>query len=100
MNVNEISWVVVTVIIALIGLIIAILTPLLKLNSSITKLNASIDTLNQENSKRMIELEKMSSKMNEHDKYLLVDKQRLDNHEARLYNLDKQQGLKDVSDRK
>lgn len=100
MTQNEISWIVVLVIIALVGLIITILTPLLKLNSSITKLNVAIDRLNKDNESRAKEILSVSSVVEEHSKYLMIDKQRLDNHEARLHKLDKQEGLKDVIARK
>ena len=85
----------------LIPLFIAVVTPVIRLNKTIQKLNYSIDRLNESDTHNKVLLDKIDLKLEKHDKYLLIDKQRLDNISKRLKRLDDQEGFNDdVEERK
>lgn len=99
MNENEVMWIVVAALVVLIGLFISLATPLIKLNRTIQKLNDSIDRLNTDTKVINETVNRLDDKLATHDKWLLMDKKRLDNHEERLCKLDNNIGIKDKEHR-
>ena len=95
MDSNLVIGLVVSALVVLVGLFISLATPLIKLNKTIQKLNDSIDRLEDNAKVRDIQLQKLHNEIDKHDKYLLIDKKRIDNHEERLNKLDNQIGITD-----
>lgn len=95
MDSNLVIGLVVSALVVLVGLFISLATPLIKLNKTIQKLNDSIDRLEDNAKVRDIQLQKLHNEIDKHDKYLLIDKKRIDNHEERLNKLDNQIGIID-----
>ena len=95
MDSNLVIGLVVSALVVLVGLFISLATPLIKLNKTIQKLNDSIDRLEDNAKIRDIQLQKLHNEIDKHDKYLLIDKKRIDNHEERLNKLDNQIGIID-----
>lgn len=96
---NEFMGMLITALAVLVGLAGAIIAPMLKLNKTLTKLNDHMDDLQkqlEEQQKKQIAVEK---ELSDHQDYLLLDKKRLDNHEARLHSIDEQPGYIDTSSR-
>lgn len=99
MNEYEIIGLVVSALVVLVGLFAAIVPPIVKVNKTNQKLSDNIEKLN-ENIKAMNEqLRLLHNEVDDHSLWLRTDKQRLDNHEQRLHQLDGQVGFTDTSKR-
>lgn len=85
--------------VTVIPLFIATTTPIVKLNKSIQKLNDSIDYLTKEAMERDSTIAQLGSAVENHSKWLLTDKKRLDNHSRRLHKIDNEEGFTDNSER-
>ena len=85
----------ITALVVIVGLFISLCTPLIRLNKTIQKLNDSIDRINDEANKREARLDKMTLMLEQHSKWLVIDKNRLDNQSKRLNKLDGEVGFID-----
>lgn len=99
MDSNAIVGLVVSALIVLCGLFISLATPLIKLNKTIQKLNDSIDNLNADTKEINIIVSKMKEQLIQHNRWLLMDKKRLDNQGDRLHKLDGEIGFRDNEQR-
>lgn len=99
MDSNLVVGLVVSALVVLVGLFISLATPLIKLNKTIQKLNDSIDMLNKDAEARGRQLSELSTIVDKHNRWLLIDKKRLDNQSQRLHNLDGEVGFNDNEQR-
>lgn len=83
----------------IVALFISLATPLIKLNRTIQKLNDNIEQLNKDTNNINVILRDTKSTIEEHSKWLSIDKKRLDNQSARLKKLDGEIGIEDDSRR-
>lgn len=99
MDNNTVVGLVISALVVLVGLFISLATPLLKLNKTITKLDISVDNLYQQIKKNEAKVNELEIVLKQHQNWLQTDKQRLDNHEERIKNLDHQVGYVDKKTR-
>lgn len=95
MDENLVIGLVVSALVVLVGLFISLATPLIKLNKTIQRLNDNIDALEKDNKERSEQLRLLHNEVDKHERWLIKDKQRLDNHGVRLTAIDKQPGYVD-----
>ena len=95
MDENLVIGLVVSALVVLVGLFISLATPLIKLNKTIQRLNDNIDALEKDNKERSEQLRLLHNEVDKHERWLIKDKQRLDNHSVRLTAIDKQPGYND-----
>lgn len=100
MSSNEAIGLVIGALAVIIPLFLTCITPIIKLNKTIQKLNDSIDRLTDSDNSKTEVLMKLDATLTKHDKYLLIDKQRIDNLAHRMEKLDGQEGICDNESRK
>ena len=79
------EWVVVTVIIAIVGLITTVARPIVTLTQSITKLTTVVDRLEADLQEQRTHSRESHAKIWQHNE---EQDERLDEHERRLHDLD------------
>lgn len=88
----NIEWVVVTVIIALVGLFVTVGKPVINLNSNIVKLNCSVEALTEHQREQDAKLEAQACKASEaHEEIWEHERQqdkKLNDHETRIKGLE------------